>query len=232
LWNWVNADREARARAADPRALSESEREELNRLRKENADLKMDREILHKAAASSPKRRTGDPIPVRLQPRRQLSDREALRQRRRLLLRLVAWASRGPSDRDVADAHLENRIREIHHRSRRTYGAPRVEGQLRKVGVCVGRKRVARLMRDARLLGAHSRQTWRRGKIGVAPAPDRLHRDFMASRPDERWVADVTECKTGEAKLFLAGVRDLFAAASSAGPCRTARPPVSSSTRW
>ena len=51
LANWVNADREARARAADPRSLDESEREELKRLRKENADLKMDREILGKAAA-------------------------------------------------------------------------------------------------------------------------------------------------------------------------------------
>ena len=51
LANWVNADHEARARAADPRALDESEREELKRLRKEVADLKMDREILRKAAA-------------------------------------------------------------------------------------------------------------------------------------------------------------------------------------
>jgi transposase len=51
LSNWVNADREARARAADPRSLDENERAELNRLRKENADLRMDREILRKAAA-------------------------------------------------------------------------------------------------------------------------------------------------------------------------------------
>ena len=51
LGNWVSADREARARAADPRSLDENERAELNRLRKENAELKMDREILRKAAA-------------------------------------------------------------------------------------------------------------------------------------------------------------------------------------
>ncbi len=51
LGNWVAADREARARAADPRALDDSEREELKRLRQENADLKMDREILRKAVA-------------------------------------------------------------------------------------------------------------------------------------------------------------------------------------
>jgi transposase len=51
LGNWLSADREARARAVDPRGLSDDEREELKRLRKENAELKMDREILRKAAA-------------------------------------------------------------------------------------------------------------------------------------------------------------------------------------
>ena len=51
LANWMAADREARRRAEDPDAISESEREELARLRKENAELRLDREILRKAAA-------------------------------------------------------------------------------------------------------------------------------------------------------------------------------------
>jgi transposase len=51
LGNWVRLDREARERAADPAALSESERDELQRLRKEVGDLRVDREILRKAAA-------------------------------------------------------------------------------------------------------------------------------------------------------------------------------------
>jgi transposase len=51
LGNWVKAEREARERAADPKGLSESEREELQRLRREVAELRIDREILRKAAA-------------------------------------------------------------------------------------------------------------------------------------------------------------------------------------
>ena len=51
LRNWVLADREARAREVDPDGLSESEREELGRLRRENAELRLDPEILRKAAA-------------------------------------------------------------------------------------------------------------------------------------------------------------------------------------
>jgi len=54
---------------------------------------------------------------------------------------------RGPSDRTIADTYLEDTIRTIHHRSCRTYSEPRVEGQLRRLGICVRRKRVARLMR-------------------------------------------------------------------------------------
>ena len=51
LANWMNDDREAAARAGDPDGLSETEREELRRLRKENVELRTDREILRKAAA-------------------------------------------------------------------------------------------------------------------------------------------------------------------------------------
>jgi transposase len=51
LANWINAERERRERDADPEALTESERAELRRLRRENAQLQMDMEILRKAAA-------------------------------------------------------------------------------------------------------------------------------------------------------------------------------------
>jgi len=123
------------------------------------------------------------------------------------------WASRPLSERFVDDAFLSDQIRDIHLRSRRTYGAPRVHGQLKRAGCRVGRKRVARLMADNRLVGAHARRKWRRGKIRVAPAPDLLKRDFTATRPNERWVADITEFATDEGKLFLAGVRDLYSKA-------------------
>jgi hypothetical protein len=65
-------------------------------------------------------------------------------------------------------------------------------------------------MAELALVGVHSRKKWRRGRLDVAPAPDLLKRDFSASRPDERWVADITEFMTGEGKLFLAGVKDLY----------------------
>jgi len=118
------------------------------------------------------------------------------------------WAGAAPSARAVADAGLLEEIRRIHTDSRCTYGAPRIHGQLRRRGRRVGCKRVARLMRAEGLMGVHKRR-WRRRRPDIAPAPDRLNRDFTAQRPNQRWVADITEFPTSEGKLHLAGVRDL-----------------------
>lgn len=89
-----------------------------------------------------------------------------------------AWAARPPSPRAVSDAELTVTIRERSTRTRRTYGAPRVHGQLGRRGICVGRKRVARLMRVDGLVGAHSKKKWRRHRPDVASALDRLNLDF------------------------------------------------------
>ena len=53
LGNWVSDERRRRAPDADRSAVNEAERDELRRLRKEVAELRMDREILRKAAAGS-----------------------------------------------------------------------------------------------------------------------------------------------------------------------------------
>lgn len=119
------------------------------------------------------------------------------------------WSTRTPSQRDLDDEVLTAEIVEIHDASQRTYGAPRVHGQLRHRGRRVGRKRVARLMRTHGLVGVHGRRRWRRGKPNTAPAPDLLERDFTAERPDQRWVADITEFACWDGKLYLAGIKDL-----------------------
>ncbi len=121
-----------------------------------------------------------------------------------------AFVNHQPSARDLADEALLATIREIYERSRGTYGVPRVYGQLRRIGHRVARSRVARLMRANVLIGAHASKKWRRGRPDAGGLADLLQRDFTASAPNQRWVADVTEFPTGEGKLYLAGVRDLF----------------------
>ena len=68
-----------------------------------------------------------------------------------------AWQHRQLSERAVQDQRLIEQVRAVHERSRGYYGSPRVTGQLRRDGLAVGRRRVARLMRLARLQGRSAR---------------------------------------------------------------------------
>jgi putative transposase len=124
-----------------------------------------------------------------------------------------AWASRPASTRTLADRALTEQIRQIHARSRGTYGAPRVHAELRLgLGVHVGRKRVARLMRVAGLQGCHRRRLrgLTRRDPQAAPTPDLVERNFTPGAPDRLWVADITQQRTGEGWLYLAVVLDAF----------------------
>ena len=123
-----------------------------------------------------------------------------------------AWASRAPSARSLADAALTERIQRIHEESRATYGMPRVHFELGVEGVHVGRKRVARLMKAARLQGI-SRRKWTRTTVrcpGASAAPDLVDRDFNAPGPDQLWVADITYIPTWAGFLYLAVVLDAW----------------------
>ena len=98
----------------------------------------------------------------------------------------------------------------IHEASQRTYGTPRVLGQLQHRNRRVGRKRVARIMAECGLVGVHGRKEWRRVKrSSSAPGPDLIGRDFTAEASNQRWVADITEFGCRDGKLYLAGILDL-----------------------
>ena len=64
-------------------------------------------------------------------------------------------------------------------------------------------------MTECGLVGVHPRPKWRRGKANTAPAPDLLRGDFTAEASDHKWVADITEFACWDAKLLLAGIKDL-----------------------
>lgn len=124
-----------------------------------------------------------------------------------------AWLRRPASDHAQADAVLLKRIRTVHATSRETYGAPRVHAELRTGGEKHGRKRIARLMRDAGLVGASRRRhgpiTTRRDK-DARPAPDLVDRDFTAAGPNRLWVADITFVPTSAGFMYLAVVLDAW----------------------
>ena len=122
------------------------------------------------------------------------------------------WKMRAPSKRNRENAALSAKIREIHQRSRQTYGSPRVHAELRALGTRCSRKRVERLMRGAGLrdcMRGRRRGTTRRGK-SLAAAEDLLKRNFQATQMDRIWVADITYVATREGFLYLAFILDVY----------------------
>ena len=136
-----------------------AKRDELSRLRRENKQLRLERDI---PLSSDSLVRAGD----RRDPVRVFEFMSANQARFPVaaMARVLgvskagyyAWATRSPSARAEADAALLARVRTIHAASRETYGAPRIHAELRKAGERHGRKRIARLMRQAGLVGAVS----------------------------------------------------------------------------
>ncbi|MBL6081187.1 IS3 family transposase [Belnapia sp. T18] len=103
-------------------------------------------------------------------------------------------------------------IQTVHLTSRQTYGALWVHAELRTRGERHGRKRIARLMRSAGLVGASHRRggpvTTRRDGSS-RPTPDLVNRNFTASGPNQLWVADITFIPTAAGFLYLAVVLEV-----------------------
>jgi putative transposase len=144
----------------------------------------------------------------------------------RLMCRVLAvspaayYASRyqgAPSARARADAGLLLHIRSFHRASHQTYGAPRVQQDLREAGFAVGTKRVARLMRaDGLVARTPQRYVHTTDSNHAYPiAPNLLERQFglqegTGVRAVNRvWVSDITYVPTREGWLYLAIVLDL-----------------------
>lgn len=119
--------------------------------------------------------------------------------------------NRPPSTRAIADQALTATITAIHHGSRATYGAPRVHAELRLgLEIACGRKRVARLMRAAGLIGVCHRRKRSGQRPLPAPHDDLVQRRFTANGPDRLWCTDITEHPTGTGKVYCAAVLDVF----------------------
>lgn len=123
-----------------------------------------------------------------------------------------AWRDRPPSERARRDAELLRHLRDFHARSDGTYGAPRLIDDLRDIGIRVGQKRVARVMKQGGLVGVSRRRSVRTTRRGAEEhaAADLVQRQFRATAPNQLWVADITYVPTWAGFLYLAVVVDAW----------------------
>lgn len=122
------------------------------------------------------------------------------------------WRGRPECARAREDRRLAVLTREAHEIGRKAYGSPRVHEELKAQGVHISRKRVIRLMQEQGLKGK-ARRCWVKtthSKHDLPVAPNLLARNFEASRPNQRWVGDITYLRTSEGWIYLAAVLDLY----------------------
>lgn len=124
-----------------------------------------------------------------------------------------AWQRRPESARAARDRQLRVLVRASYTASRGRYGRPRVWKDLHDAGERVSEKRIARLMREEGLR-ARPRKRFRSTTMSEHDQPvaaNVLAGQFVAERPNQRWVGDTTEFVIGSsAKLYLAAILDLY----------------------
>ena len=125
-----------------------------------------------------------------------------------------AWLHAIPTRlrRAEAEADLRRHIDRIFAARRRVYGSPRIHAELRREGRRHARRRIERLMREMALSARQSRRRTPRttdSRHDLPVAPNLLARNFVAERPDQVWLADISYIATEEGWLYLAVIKDM-----------------------
>ena len=113
------------------------------------------------------------------------------------------------SDRDERIVEL---IQQCHEKTHRTYGYRRVKmWLLREYGLVINHKAVLRITRKHNLLALPKKKRFRHYEMETYHHYENiLNRDFNASRPNEKWVTDISYISTGQGFLYLSVIKDLF----------------------
>ncbi|MEG8058572.1 IS3 family transposase [Sphingomonas sp. 22L2VL55-3] len=209
LRKWV------REQAADPgsafpeHGVLKPEQQEIERLRRELARMKAERDILKKRRPTSPGTRYEVRVhreAPRIWPVSWIC--EALGVSRS---GFHAWLVRAPSKRARSDEKFGARVRASFISSYRTYGARRVWHDRLAEGLSCGLHRIERLMRVHGLRARPRRRGLPKDDgLRSVIADNILDRQFTAKAPNQRWIADFTYIWTAEGWLYVAVVIDLF----------------------
>lgn len=122
-----------------------------------------------------------------------------------------AWLERPVSERARRELHLRRQVEQHYEESYGVYGSPRIHALLRRQGERVGRKRVARLMRELHLR-ARANRIYKRlpGAVSCRLGIPNEARERIVSAPDQVWRGDITYLKAGGAWRYLAVVIDQY----------------------
>lgn len=120
------------------------------------------------------------------------------------------WVADPVSQRDFDDARLINAALEIHSDDP-GFGYRFIADEITHVaGLAASERRVWRLCSQQRIWSAHAKKPGRKPRPGPPVHDDHVRRDFTADGPNQTWLTDLTEHPTGEGKVYLCAVKDVF----------------------
>jgi len=120
-----------------------------------------------------------------------------------------SWQAHPVSDRDLVDAYATNAARDV-HADDPGFGYRFIADELAAAGHRVSERRVWRICSQAGIISAHARSRGRRARPGPAVHDDLVRRDFSAPGPNRLWLTDITEHPTGQGRLYLCAVKDVW----------------------
>lgn len=122
------------------------------------------------------------------------------------------WKGRPESPRQQQNIALRGRIAELFSASKGRYGSPRIHSALQREGLSIGRKRIARLMREGHMKARVARIYRRTPGTAKFYAS---HKNLLLTAPtptaiNQQWVGDLTYIKVGKKWRYLSVVMDKY----------------------
>jgi transposase InsO family protein len=119
------------------------------------------------------------------------------------------WLDKPVADATLEQAHRANALFDA-HREDPEFGYRFLADEARAVGAAMADRTAWRICRDNRWWSVFGKKRGRVKKAGPPVHGDLVRRDFTADRPNQLWLTDITEHATGEGKLYLCAVKDVF----------------------
>ncbi len=107
------------------------------------------------------------------------------------------------------EVRLSREIERIFYEHKKRYGSPRIFMELQDKGVCCSEKRVAKIMRNNKLV-SRRRKKWRKKVVAKEKKPNLLKQEFKAEKKNAKWVSDITYIRTDRGWAYLCTVMDLY----------------------
>jgi putative transposase len=119
------------------------------------------------------------------------------------------WRANPITDAELAGAYRANALFDAHHDDPE-FGYRYLGEEARGAGQPMAERTAWRICSQNRLWSVFGKSRGKNGKAGPPVHDDLVERDFTAEAPNTLWLSDITQHRTGEGKLYLCAIKDVF----------------------